>query len=342
MKPIELESWALRILGRVENKTPIEDSLVELKSEWPPPTKVSRQIAGHANAARGDEILWLIGVDESRGIIGADYAEVSNWFSAVRSNFNDIAPGLHHLNVTFKDKTVAALCFDTSRAPFVVKNPAFGQPAAGAVELEVPWREGTKTRSATRNDLIKLVAPPTKLPKLEILDGKMEFKVTQSRDESKFETHFILTLYVVPLNSIPIIFPFHMCFMTINGGGHVVAPFIKVKMDTPTAKWKARNRSRRAMLAHLSSNPVTQVDVQTGGTVIEATSDEIFIRGPGKIEIEGEVDSANSIKLTDFQELELCLSLTEAVSELKTTLTTKMVKDTKPSNSHLWHLKSAS
>ena len=67
MKAIEIEYWALRILERVEKHQPIEDTWVELKAEWPVETaKTARQLAGHANAARGEPVLWLIGVDEKR------------------------------------------------------------------------------------------------------------------------------------------------------------------------------------------------------------------------------------------------------------------------------------
>lgn len=43
----------------------VEDDLVELKAVWPEAgRKVARQIAGHANAAGGAPILWVIGADE--------------------------------------------------------------------------------------------------------------------------------------------------------------------------------------------------------------------------------------------------------------------------------------
>jgi len=69
MKSIELESWAFRVLEQAEKRMPAEDSTVEVKSEWPDPTKTARRLAGHANASRGEPILWLIGVDEKQGLI---------------------------------------------------------------------------------------------------------------------------------------------------------------------------------------------------------------------------------------------------------------------------------
>ena len=74
------------------------------------------------------------------------------------------------LNIPVDNKTVVALLFETDRAPFVIKNQAYGSPGGGSVELEVPWRENTAIRSARRSDLIRLLAPLELLPEIEILD----------------------------------------------------------------------------------------------------------------------------------------------------------------------------
>jgi hypothetical protein len=63
----EIESWALNVIDRVLAKQSIEDDRVEAKAIWPDDTKkTARQLAGQANAARGEPILWLIGVEEKR------------------------------------------------------------------------------------------------------------------------------------------------------------------------------------------------------------------------------------------------------------------------------------
>lgn len=64
MRPVEIESWALSVIQQVESRQPNEDARVEMKTNWIEHFKAARQIAGHANAARGDPILWLIGVDQ--------------------------------------------------------------------------------------------------------------------------------------------------------------------------------------------------------------------------------------------------------------------------------------
>jgi hypothetical protein len=167
MKPHQIERWVLSIVDRVKKNQPIEDFRVELKSDWVDPEKAARRIAGHANAAGGTSILWLIGVDETKGITGARYEDLANWYARVKTHFNGLAPGLTDLNIPIDGKTVVALLFETNRAPFVVKNPAFGKAEGGPVQLEVPWREGTSIRSATRADLLRLLSPLETLSEIE-------------------------------------------------------------------------------------------------------------------------------------------------------------------------------
>lgn len=79
---------------------------------------------GHANAAKGDSILWLIGIDQKgQRVVGANNIELSNWYSSFKSKFDDsIAPVLiTNLNIPVEGKTVVALLFETDRAPLSLK-----------------------------------------------------------------------------------------------------------------------------------------------------------------------------------------------------------------------------
>ena len=127
MRLIQIEAWTLAIIDRVNSKSPIEVFRVELKSEWPQPQKAARQIAGHANAARGESILWLIGVDEDKGVTGATHEELANWFVSIQAEFDGIAPSMIDINIPIDGKTIVALYFETDQAPYVVKNPSFGK-----------------------------------------------------------------------------------------------------------------------------------------------------------------------------------------------------------------------
>ena len=94
MKPIEIEAWALKVVDAIKRGGPHEDSRVECKAEWIPAPAAARRIAAHANAAGGELILWLIGLDRKRGVVGAANNELSNWWSSVQSEFNEIAPSM--------------------------------------------------------------------------------------------------------------------------------------------------------------------------------------------------------------------------------------------------------
>lgn len=208
----QIEMWASRVIDAVNSGHPSEDHRVELKSNWPPPEKAARLIAGHANAARGEDILWLIGVDEKIGVTGADANNLANWYPSVEAFFNELAPRLTDINMPVLGKTVVALLFETDRAPFVVKNPDYGKGGV-VVQLEVPWRENTATRTARRSDLIRLLSPLDGLPDIEILESKLYSRAKQQDlyEDLNFSGVFSFTsvLYLVPKTSRRIVFPFH-------------------------------------------------------------------------------------------------------------------------------------
>src|SRR5947209_1929617 len=96
--PHQIESWARRVLEKVEARAPVEDARVELKAAWPEaPNQAARQIAAHANAAGGASILWLIGADQKTGICGASAQELANWLPGVQSHFDTEFPAVTDL-----------------------------------------------------------------------------------------------------------------------------------------------------------------------------------------------------------------------------------------------------
>lgn len=143
MRNIEIEGWVLGLVERVNKKMPVEDSREELKADWvADPPKMARQLAAMANAAHGQSILWVIGLDQEKGVVGASNAELANWWPPISSLFDGLAPTFTDLNIPVENKTVVALLFTTDRFPYVVK--------ADRDRLELPWREGRRTRSAKR------------------------------------------------------------------------------------------------------------------------------------------------------------------------------------------------
>lgn len=212
MTAIQVEAWALNVIERVERGEPVEDSRVKLKTDWIGPEDAARRIAGHANAARGAEVLWLIGVDErNRKVVGADCNELANWWPQVQAEFDRLAPSMVDYNVPHQDKTVVALVFETDRAPFVVKNQAYRKPEGGPVQWEVPWREGTAVRSASREDLVKLLSPMQALPTLEVVEGTLSVTKEKSEKGETLSWNLWLRVYVEPGSQDPLVIPYRRC-----------------------------------------------------------------------------------------------------------------------------------
>ena len=275
MRPLELEIWVLRALDQATRHSHVEDSLVELKSEWPTPATAARQIAAHANSARGAPILWIIGVDEAKGVTGASPMELANWFSSVISYFDDVHPQLQDLNVKVGEQTVVALLFQTDRAPFVVKNSVFGTQGGGAVEWEIPWREGRKTRTANRESLLRLLGPMIRSPEIECLNcsvcGRTE-KTSEGVDVHRWYVDGVL--YVVPSDSQTLVVPFHRCHLAVTlGEGAVIGTWSELRLSPP----------RRMSFSH--SGGEAKLSSFVDSKTIDSSSSELVIKGPGRVTI---------------------------------------------------------
>jgi hypothetical protein len=131
----QIEAWALEALEAARRGT-LEDDRVELKSTWPDARRTARRLAGQGNAARGEPVIWLVGVADDGLIVGAPPEEVSNWWAQVIACFaDDVYPTMQHVAIHEEGATVVALVFETDRAPYVI---TVGEDARA--ELEVPWR----------------------------------------------------------------------------------------------------------------------------------------------------------------------------------------------------------
>lgn len=207
MRRHEIESWALDVVERAQSKQPIEDSRVELKAQWPDDVKkAARRIAAHANAARGEPILWIIGVDEQTGgITGTSFSDFAGWYNSVRAQFDELAPEPVSLNIPIGSLTVTALFFETEAAPFVVKNSE-----GGAVQREVPWREATGVRSATRSQLLRLLSPLEKLPRIETVASFVRIS-TGSLVNRSIHWQVFLALFLTQPAGQESVFPSHRC-----------------------------------------------------------------------------------------------------------------------------------
>jgi hypothetical protein len=218
MNAARVEAWAWQVIERITAGEPIEDSRVECKRIWiSEHWEVARQLAGHANAARGDMLLWLIGVDEEDGVVGVPHEEVSSWYDQVLSQFAEqAAPAMQRVVISDSGKTFVALLFETDRAPYVVNLPRGGRdvPGGGRVTREVPWREANSTRTATHADLIRILVPLQRRPDVEVLDGTLT--MLESGQQSSTSWTLSLNIYVMPQLPDQLTIPFHHCQATLT------------------------------------------------------------------------------------------------------------------------------
>lgn len=255
----QIEAWALQVAQRVVQGAPVEDFRVEVKAAWPEPQRAARQIAGHANAAAPDNILWVLGLDErNRSATGVPANEFSNWWAATIANFEGIAPECRELVVPFDAISLVALLLDSDRAPYLVRNPSFGSATGNAIAYEVPWRSGTSTRTAKRHELLSVLAPQVELPEVEVIEAS--FTAAVANQQATVELYS--QLYLIPALNQTSVFPLHRAFVRAEIEGVPVFDGLRV--------WYIEASDRNNLRGQ------TQ-------TEITATDTELIVRGPGMV-----------------------------------------------------------
>lgn len=201
MRRPEVEAWVHRVLDALVDDRSVEDLLVELKSDWPTDFgKAARRVAGHANSAAAQPILWVIGADEkAKAIRGASALDTAKWYAQLKAEFADgWAPAMQLYNIPRDGTVVAAVIFETDGVPFVVKGPQ-GRD-------EIPWRDSTGTRSARRSEMFSMLAEQARLPDFQILFAEVTCHPT-ARDTWSWEGG--MDLYIAPRDHRVVTFPMH-------------------------------------------------------------------------------------------------------------------------------------
>ena len=277
MRRQEIEAKVLSIYDSIETGSKVEDSFVELKANWPQDhAKAARRIAAHANAARGEDILWVIGLDEEKGVQPIQPTDLADWWPQVKRNFDGLSPTFTDVVVHTENGVLVALYFETVSAPYVVKNPAHGRKGGGPVEREVPWRSGTMVRSATREDLIRLLVPMQRLPHIEILEAFISVEKGEVRrsvqDELTPDWHWqtAFIFYVTPSDDKRIVFPNHRAsvILLVNCASEKELTMSEVSFRAPD--WWNLDQRRSSSI-----------------TTIEFTNSEAIITNPGKLLLAG-------------------------------------------------------
>src|SRR4051812_38746295 len=123
MRSSDLEAWVLLTYRTLLAGGRLEDSRIELKATWPEAEKAARRLAGHLNAARGESVLWVIGLDETKGIVPFAAIETKLWLAQVFRQFDSLPPSVLDVIIPTNEGPLVALLFSGERTPFVVKNP---------------------------------------------------------------------------------------------------------------------------------------------------------------------------------------------------------------------------
>lgn len=250
MKRNQIEEWTRQVIDRVEQGQPNEDSAVELKTIFIEPSKAADRIAAHANAAQGEPILWIIGVDEKNGVIGVQSEDLATWWPQVKKDFEGgVTPDLTDVNIFYGNKTVVALYLLTDRAPFVIKR--------GEVS-KVLWREGTQALHATRAQLLRLLSPLQKLPDIEILGAS--FNIGPKDQFSSIHPLWAsIKMYITMPRQERGYIPHHKC------------------------KVIARNANESYVMEEINFS--TNVHIDSPGCTAMATQDHLIITGAGIVTI---------------------------------------------------------
>jgi hypothetical protein len=226
-----IEAWALKVIDRVTGTARFEDSRVELKgARLPEPPRAARQLAALANAARGEDVLWIVGVDQAEGVVGAESADLAHWWQQVQRQFEGAEPHLTDVAMTPGGKSVLALHFTNERAPYVVHSTMQGDD-----RLEVPWRDGTRTRSARRDELLRILVPQVSVPEFEIITASAMVKeYSGGENPPRWDWTMKLELYAIVDLDSHVVVPNRAVHATLSTNGEPTQEFGDARLIPPT------------------------------------------------------------------------------------------------------------
>ncbi len=130
-----------------------------------------------------------------------------DWVAAMEAGLSGIAPEFRLVPVPDdRGRHFAAVFVETERAPFLTR--------VGKERLETPWLDGNgKLRSASRTDLLRMLAPLSRLPVFDVLQAELSFyRNSDSTNSRQYPWRWSMdaTLYVVPPNGEgSVVLPFH-------------------------------------------------------------------------------------------------------------------------------------
>ncbi|SDW89712.1 hypothetical protein SAMN04487912_105280 [Arthrobacter sp. cf158] len=209
MRAIDLETRVLTAVEQIRKGQQVEHDFIECKRSWPQENK-ARQLAGSLNRAGGDPVIYIIGIDEDSGqIFDVSGTDVLDWWNQIGPQFDQTGPELiRHMPVVINSdgEQVVALAFASDRAPYVVK-------VGDSPKLEVPMREGTGTRSAKRDELLRLLIPAVSVPSTVMLKASFKLQRVETTIDWQqvvdFKPSGEIRIYFEHNSSEPVTLPSH-------------------------------------------------------------------------------------------------------------------------------------
>ncbi len=205
MKRSDIENLASKAIDRARGCGQDEDSFVEFKQIWMEPKDIARQLAGHANSARTEPILWIFGVSKTGEVCGVEGIDLAKFGDGLQARFDGPAPRPFDVTLTVDGKHLVAILFETDQPPYVIKHD---EESRKSVEREVPWRVLTGTKSATRDDLRKVLVPIAERPAIEFEKAELY--------ASNKDCYAIIRLFVDPGAKREATFRFKDCAMSLR------------------------------------------------------------------------------------------------------------------------------
>ncbi|MBS0302941.1 MAG: hypothetical protein JSR16_12355 [Proteobacteria bacterium] len=204
---------ALRVL-RTTGK--IEDAGLELKGSPPAPEAKAAQLAGAANASGGESIVWVFGIAEDGTFVDITGFEFDEWFAKMPSQFDGPYPEPTIAWIEHDGNGILAASFRTDHAPYVVKR------ASDPRQRETPWREGSHTRTATRSELVRMILPQARLPRIEVLGGGIVFEPQPGQHPDLLkDMSFSVALFIESVDTVGFHLSQHRCVVTMRLGDHI-------------------------------------------------------------------------------------------------------------------------
>ncbi|WP_311212286.1 MULTISPECIES: ATP-binding protein [unclassified Arthrobacter] len=260
----QLEAKVLRGVSALRRGLEGEDDFIEFKSTWPDAdkNKFVRQLAGSLNRAGGETVVLVIGIDDKLGSYTSYTSpDVAQWWPKVQSGFDQTPPELaRDVNVVVGEgEIVRALAISSSRAPYVVKT---GQDP---ILREIPIREGARTRSAHRDEILRMLNTTVRIPDMEVLSASLTMierfpyaDPSDQDDPGEIVLEGKLKIYVQTNDERPITLARHLM--------RAYADFAPGRLTLSSPNWAAGNKDN-------------------GASGVTETEDGFRVRFPGVVDV---------------------------------------------------------